>query len=140
MKHIYTISAIFLMLASLAGCDRYQAEDLLLPRTDISLTIKGVEIMSFDEQTCQLGHNPEKNEFRIVNDKLRDWVIFRCDADPATAGQKVTAYLEYTTADDVKRLDGLSFSVEKTSEEGLIWLWNDDKKIGIVIKSLILKL
>lgn len=140
MARAYIIIGIALMLAASTGCNRYHVEDILLPRNEISLTVKGADQIIYDEESWQLGYNDERNEFRIVNDKLRDWVIFRCDADPATAGQMVTAYLEYTTADDVKRLDGLSFSVEKTSEEGLIWLWNDDKKIGIVIKSLILKL
>ena len=120
----------------LSSCDRYQPEELLLPKSDISLTIKGEDQIRYDQETWQLGHNAEKNEFRAVNDKLTDWMILRCNAGPSTVGQSVTAYLEYTTSNDTKKLNALTFTVEKTSPEGLIWLWNDDKKIGVVVKDL----
>lgn len=120
----------------LSSCDRFQPEELLLPKSDISLTIKGEDQIRYDQKTWQLGHNAEKNEFRAVNDKLTDWMILRCNATPSTVGQSVTAYLEYTTSNDTKKLNALTFTVEKTSPEGLIWLWNDDKKIGVVVKDL----
>lgn len=120
----------------LSSCDRFQPEELLLPKSDISLTIKGEDQIRYDQKTWQLGHNAEKNEFRAVNDKLTDWMILRCNATPSTVGQSVTAYLEYTTSNDTKKLNALTFTVKKTSPEGLIWLWNDDKKIGVVVKDL----
>lgn len=135
MKHIY-ILGIILTFAASTGCNRYQAEDILLPRNEVSLTIKGVDQIKFDEESWQLGYSSEINEFRIVNDRLNNWVILRCNATPSTVGQSVTAYLEYTTSNDTKKLNGLTFTVEKTSPDGHIWLWNSDKKIGIVIKSL----
>lgn len=135
MKRIYII-CIAVIVALLSGCDRYQPEELLLPKSDISLTIKGEDQIRYDQETWQLGHNAEKNEFRAVNDKLTDWMILRCNATPSTVGQSVTAYLEYTTSNDTKKLNALTFTVEKTSPEDLIWLWNDDKKIGVVVKDL----
>lgn len=135
MKHIY-ILGIILTFAVSTGCNRYQAEEILLPRNEVSLTIKGVDQIKFDEESWQLGYSSETNEFRIVNDRLNNWVILRCNATPSTVGQSVTAYLEYTTSNDTKKLNGLTFTVEKTSPDGHIWLWNSDKKIGIVIKSL----
>ena len=135
MKRIYII-CIAVTVALLSSCDRYQPEELLLPKSDISLTIKGEDQIRYDQKTWQLGHNAEKNEFRAVNDKLTDWMILRCNATPSTVGQSVTAYLEYTTSNDTKKLNALTFTVEKTSTEGLIWLWNDDKKIGVVVKDL----
>lgn len=120
----------------LSSCDRFQPEELLLPKSDISLTIKGEDQIRYDQKTWQLGHNAEKNEFRAVNDKLTDWMLLQCNATPSMVGQSVTAYLEYTTSNDTKKLNALTFTVEKTSPEGLIWLWNDDKKIGVVVKDL----
>ena len=133
MKRIICIAVTMTLLSS---CDRFQPEELLLPKSDISLTIKGEDQIRYDQKTWQLGHNAEKNEFRAVNDKLTDWMILRCNATPSTVGQSVTAYLEYTTSNDTKKLNALTFTVEKTSPEGLIWLWNDDKKIGVVVKDL----
>ncbi len=135
MKRIYII-CIAVTMTLLSSCDRFQPEELLLPKSDISLTIKGEDQIRYDQKTWQLGHNAEKNEFRAVNDKLTDWMILRCNATPSTVGQSVTAYLEYTTSNDTKKLNALTFTVEKTSPEGLIWLWNDDKKIGVVVKDL----
>lgn len=135
MKHIYIIS-IAVFMTFLSSCDRFQPEDILLPKSEISLTIKGEDQIRYDQESWQLGHNAERNEFRAVSDKLTDWMILRCNAAPSTVGQSVKAYLEYTTSDDTKKLNDMTFTVEKTSPDGLIWLWNDDKKIGIVIKSL----
>ena len=92
--------------------------------------------MTYEQNLCQIGYNAEAHEFRLVNDKLTDWVIFRSDATPTNVGQKVNAYLEYTVEKDTRTMDGLTFTVEKTSPDGQVWLWNQDKKIGIIIKTL----
>ena len=133
MKKIY----ILLLALSLAtGCVEYLPEDLLLPLDEISLSIKGEEIMRFDENSCQLGYNNRKNEFRVLNDKLTDWFILRCDTSPTSKGQEVTCELEYTTRNDIKTFTELTFTVEKTDSEGLVWLWEKTKSIGLVIKVL----
>lgn len=129
-------AGIVLTLISIVGCVGPQPDEILLPRTEISLTIKGEAAMEFVPATCQIGYNSERNEFRLVDNNLSDWVIFRSDAAPTDVGQKVKASLEYTSQNSVKTLRDLTFSVEKTSPEGLVWLWNKDKKIGIIIKVL----
>lgn len=92
--------------------------------------------MAFDPATCQIGYNSERNEFRLVDNKISDWVIFRSDAVPTDVGQKVKASLEYTSRSNIKTMTDLTFSVEKTATDGTTWLWNKDKKIGIIIKVL----
>ena len=92
--------------------------------------------MAFDPATCQIGYNSERNEFRLVDNKVSDWVIFRSDAVPTDVGQKVKASLEYTSRSNIKTMTDLTFSVEKTAPDGTTWLWNKDKKIGIIIKVL----
>ena len=131
------IAGLALTLLLIYGCvGGVQPTEVLLPRTDISLTIKGEVQMTYDQKTCQIGYNDGTHEFRLINDKLTDWVIFRSDATPTDEGQKVTAYLEYTAADDTRKMEGLAFTVEKTAPDGHVWLWNEDKKIGIIIKTL----
>jgi hypothetical protein len=120
---------------ALTAC-RYDVEEVLLGRSDISLTIKDELLVSFNENTCQLGYNTDRNEFRVYDEKFANWFILKCSADPTSEGQKIKADLEYTTDKDVKSLTGLELSVVKTSPEGLIWLWEDEKKIGIIIKNL----
>ena len=130
------IAGIALTLMMLSGCVGPQPDEVLLPRTEISLTIKGDMIMEYDPATCQIGYNSERNEFRLVNDKISNWFILRTGAVPADAGQQVKASLEYTSQSSIKTLADLAFSVEKTAPDGTIWLWNKDKKIGIIIKVL----
>ena len=123
------------MLAATACIDN-TLDQVLLVREDISLSVREQVLMSFDENTCQLGYNSARNEYRVYDENLANWYILRCSAKPTTEGQAIKADLEYTTDKDVKSLTGLEFSVEKTSSEGLVWLWSGERKIGIIIKNL----
>ena len=118
----------------LGSCVGPQPEEFLLPLTDISLTVKGEIQMSYIPETDQIGYNSGRNEFRMTDDKLGRWMILQCSTTPDTVGQEINADLEYTTDNDTINLSNLRFTVEKTSPDGLVWLWNKEKKIGIVIK------
>ncbi len=124
---------IAVAVLALTSC-RHDIEEILLERSDISLTVKGDLLVSFNENTCQLGYNSGRNEYRVYDEKFANWFILRCHIKPTSEGQTIKADLEYTTTRDTKKLNNLEFSVEKTSSEGLIWLWNKDKQIGIVLK------
>lgn len=128
------ISIVASMIA-LSSCT-YDIDEVLLQRSEISLTVRGELQMSYDENTCQLGHNETRNEFRVYDDKLASWFILKCDARPTSVGQKLEADLEYTTTKDTKTVRDLTFTVERTNSEGMIWLWNQQQKIGIVVKAL----
>lgn len=121
---------------SLSACQFYNIDEVLLSRSDISLTMKGELQMSFDQNTYQIGFNTGRNEYRVYDEKLENWFILRCSAQPTSEGQEIKATLEYTVKGDTKTLNDLEFVVERTSSEGLIWLWNRDKKIGVVVKAL----
>lgn len=133
VKRIIYIMAM--MLAATACIDN-TLDQVLLVREDISLSIREQVLMSFDENTCQLGYNSARNEYRVYDENLANWYILRCSAQPTSEGQTVKADLEYTTEKDVKSLTDLELSVEKTSSDGLVWLWNKERKIGIIIKNL----
>ena len=136
MKSRY-LAGIVLTLIAITGCIGPQPDEILLPRTEISLTIKGEVAMEFFPATCQIGYNSDRNEFRLTNDSLSDWFIFRSDAVPTDVGQEVIASLEYTSQKNTKKLTDLTFSVEKIAQDGTVWLWNNDKKIGVIIKVLL---
>ena len=129
-------AGILLTIAIVTGCVGLQPEEILLPRSEVSLTVKEEVVMAFDPATCQIGYNSERNEFRLVKDNISDWMIFRSNATPTNAGQEVRASLEYTSQSSTKTLTDLAFTVEKTAPDGTTWLWNKDKKIGIIIKVL----
>ena len=129
-------AGIVLTLILITGCVGPQPDEVLLPRTEISLTVKGETIMEFDPFTCQIGYSSERNEFRLASDNLANWLVFRSDASPTDVGQEVKASLEYTSKKDIIKHDDLAFSVEKAVPDGTTWLWNKEKKIGIIIKVL----
>ena len=121
---------------ALSACQLHNIDEALLNSSDISLTVKGKAQIVFNEDTYQLGCNTARNEFRVYDETLNNWFTIRCSAMPTSEGQTVTADLEYTVDSKSKTLNGLEFTVEKTSPEGLLWLWNKDKQICIVIKNL----
>lgn len=133
MKRLILIATIVI---TAAGCNRYDIDEILLQREDISLTIKGNEVFSYDPDTCQLGYNDESNEFRSFDDNAGHWFKIRCSASPDTEGQIIKATLDYTTTNDNKSLRDIEMTVKKISKDGRIWLWNDSRKIGAVIKRL----
>lgn len=121
---------------AVSACQFYDVDEVLLSRSDISLTLKGALQISFDENTYQLGYNTDRNEYRVYDEKLENWFILRCSAQPTSEGQKLKATLEYTVEGNTKTLNNLELTVERTSSEGLIWLWCKDRKIGVVVKAL----
>ena len=127
---------ILAMMLAATACIDNTLDQVLLVREDISLSVREQVLMSFDENTCQLGYNSARNEYRVYDENLANWYILRCSAQPTSEGQTVKADLEYTTEKDVKSPTDLEFSVEKTSSDGLVWLWNKERKIGIIIKNL----
>ncbi len=127
---------ILMILLSAASCIRYDVDEILLVRDDISLTVKGVDQYVYNPLTCQISHNKTKNEYRVYDDKLSGWFLLKCSDMPTDEGQNITADLSWTGDKRQEIMKGLSFKVEKTDGSGKIWLWCKDKSIGIVIKNL----
>ncbi len=125
-----------LALVSLAACSPYDIEEILLPRDEISFTVKGVDQITYNPLTWQISQNVTNNEFRVFDDKLSQWFMVRCDERPANEGQTLTAELSWTASSSTRIMKDLSFEVKKTDKSGMIWMWCEQKSIGIVIKNL----
>lgn len=130
------IIIIFTAVLATVGCNPYDIDEILLQRDDISLTVKGELVFSYDPADCQLGQNEENGSFRVFDDKLGNWFILDCRTSPDTEGQSLKADLEYTSPTDTKKLNGLTFTVEKMDRNGHVWLWNDERKIGAIVRKL----
>ena len=125
-----------LLVLCLAGCRRYDIDDILLQRQDISLTVRGTEVMAYDPETFQIGYNDRKNEFRVFADDMGNWFVLTCRERPSTEGQTLKADLKWTATNTTKSRAGLNFRVEKTDAQGQIWLWCEDEAIGVIVKEL----
>lgn len=132
MKQTLLLTLVVLM----TGCVRYDIEEILTGRDDISLTWKGVEQFSHDPASCQTGFNAAKNEFRAQTDNLSAWFVIRCSQMPVSEGDEIEADLSWTGPTNNKTMKGLDFKVKKVSGDGMIWLWCRSAKIGVTIKRL----
>ena len=135
MKHLKNIFLLLLVLSA-AGCNRYDVDEILLIRDDISLTWKGVEQFSYNPSDCQIGFNASKNEFRAQTDNLSSWFVITCSSMPVSVDEEIEADIRWTGATDTRSMKGLEFKVKKISEDGMIWLWCKSAKIGVTIKKL----
>jgi len=131
----YIISA-FAILFSLCGCKEYNVEEILLLREDISLTVKGETVISYDASDFQMGFNSKRNEFRVHDDLMANFFILSCSEIPTSEGQTIHVDMTWTGKTKTYTETDLKFSVEKVDDSGLIWLWNSSDKIGVVIKDI----
>ncbi len=132
-KLIFIAVAVALAVSS---CVRIDVDEVLLKKDTISLSIRGITQFEYKAEDCQMAQVTDMNEYRIYKDDLSGWFIVKCSQRPSNAGQVLTANLEYKAVSNIKSQKNLSFKVEKIDENGKIWMWCEDKNIGIVIKNL----
>ena len=130
----FTIIAALLLAA--AGCKGPDVEEVLLHRSDISLTWKGDVQVSYNPATCQMSFNDGSNTYRIYTDKLSEWFMVSCSENPVSQGQTLTADVSWTGPRSIKTFNGVEFKVEKTDGSGLVWLWSSTHTIGIIIRNM----
>ena len=123
-------------LLVLTGCNRYDIDEILLQREEISLSMKGQEVITYSPDTYQLGYNAQTNEFRVFDDNMANWFVLTCDSRPSTEGQELTADLKWTSSNSTKTRNRLTFIVEKTDMKGHVWLWCKSDAIGVIVKEL----
>lgn len=135
MKKNHIFFLIFTILI-LTGCFRegMTLEKFLGSTDEISLTINGKTVMTYEEGTHQLGYNDADVIFRVSDDNFSNFFIVNCADFPQEEGQRTEALLTYTTDNDI--IEKLcNFTVSKI-EGDKIWLWDGSKKIGAVVRLL----
>ena len=127
---------IILSALLLCGCEPENEVNIILERSEVSLTWKGVIQVDFDQKSGQLAYNDKTNEYRVYDDKLASWFTLRCSEKPTTEGQELSADVNWTGDKSPMAYEGLSFTVKKVSDKDLVWLWNTENRIGIIIKNI----
>lgn len=133
MKHI---GILLIGILCLAGCQEYDIDEILLQREEISLTVRGTEVLVYDPATFQLGFNGQTNEFRIFSDDLGNWFSLKCESRPSAVGESVKGDIKWTSTNTTRSKNGVTFHVEKTDSDGHIWLWCKEEAIGVVVREL----
>lgn len=128
---------LILLLAVLAACSpKETVDEVFVQSTDIQLRIDGVTLYTYNPLNWQLGFNKSKRQFRVMKDDGTASYTLTCSAMPAQLDQPLEADLEWTSGSSVKNESGLSMKVVKTDADGTVWLWCNDKKIGVSIRTL----
>lgn len=123
----------------LTGCVRSNfTEADLLGQEGISLYVNGEQILLYSPEKYQIGFNPDSREIRVSDDDMADYFILKFSGRlPENEGEQIEADLEYTTTDNLKQKKGIRFCVTRTDEAaGLIWLWDQSGKTGIVLPDM----
>ncbi len=136
MRFFRFAALIAVTACMLGGCVKYDLDEILLAREDMSLTWKGEEQISYDPLTWQLSCNVRNAEYRVHDDSMANYYVIKCSERPVEEGQDLVADVEWTVATNIKRYEGSRFTVKKIGHDGLIWLWCKTQKIGIVIKEI----
>lgn len=136
MKKAYIISAVIAIISASSCVDNTLTEiDFVSSSGDIGLKVNGKVMLSYKAGTHQCSYNDEGAVFRVSDDTFNNYFIVDCKGKtPTVTGESITATLTYTTIDDTPQTQ-CSFSVSKISGEK-IWLWDDSKKIGAVVRLL----
>lgn len=128
---------LLVSLAVLAACfPKETVDEVFVQSTDIQLRIDGVTLHTYQPLTWQLGSNRSRRQFRVMKDDGTASYTLTCSEWPAQLDQTLEADLEWTSGGSVKNESGLSMKVVKTDAEGTVWLWCNDKKIGVSIRTL----
>ena len=133
----FRIAVLFAVTACMfCSCVKYDLDEILLAKEDLSLTWKGVEQISYDPLTWQLSCNVKNFEYRVHDDSMANYYVIRLSGRPSEEGLDLMADVEWTVATNIKRYEGARFVVKKIGPDGLIWLWSNTQKIGVVIKEM----
>ena len=132
MKKLLMLILVF----AAVSCNRFDMDEILLLRNDVSLTWKGEEQFSNAPVLCQMGFNASRNEFRAQTDNLSSWFVIRCSEMPIAEGDEIEADISWTGAKDTRSMKALKFKVEKVSSDGMIWMWCRSAKIGVTFMKL----
>lgn len=131
MRKLAIISAAIVLACS---CNNKVREEFLAS-PDICLEESGKVILKYEPATCQMSVNPDKKQYRIMDDTVSSYYMLTLNDTPSAIGQKIIGDLRWSSGVSVENYTGVEFTVEKL-EDGHAWLWYGRRKVAV---SIILK-
>lgn len=108
-----------------------------LDESDVAVIVDNIKSFQYSSQTCQMAFNRERKEFRAFKDDMSDYFVVDFSSLPKSKGQKIPGCsVSWTTSDDLKTLNNVSFKVEDINSEGMVWLWDADDKLVVILQLL----
>jgi len=126
---------LFLFVMALSSCN-IDIDSEFFNSAGLSLQVDGRTVLTYEPATWQCSFNRDRGIFRVHTDTMSDYWVVELDRIPASVGQKVRGNIGWTDKSDVVSKEGLTFSVEKMQEDGMLWLWCRREKIAVVVQIL----
>lgn len=140
MKYIFTKTAVLagMICIIMAGCkkEKYVPDPGFVGSNHIMLKIDGSEKLVYTPEKHQLSFNRAERQYRVFNDNMSSYYTLTCSEIPAAKGQKIKCDLKFSEGTSSFHREGLTFQVEKTDGDGTVWLWCNDKNIGVSVRTL----
>lgn len=133
MKDKIFLLAIFIVTA--VCCTPTNVDEIIAENQEVGITVNGKTYITYTAEGWQMAHNPTTNEYSVFNDDVTDYYVVRCNERPSSEGQSVTADVEYTTANNIVKITGITLEVKKVDKDK-VWLYNVKRNILVVIKDL----
>lgn len=116
------------------ACTDPGAEDLEFATHDeIRLEVNGRMVMEYDENTCQIGFNRDRCEFRIMSDTASDYFTVKLDKIPSSSGETLDGTVKWTTETTVETRHNIALRVVKL-EGDRIWLRDTNGRIAVCLR------
>ena len=103
----------------------------------VTLNVRGTIVFSYDEVTCQLAYNTERDEYRAMTDDMSNWFVLKTKARMTTLDQEFVADLVYKMSNDKdeKSEKNRTFRIIKIdNDSGLVWLNCSSRNINMVVR------
>lgn len=133
----FPLAVMLLPLFLLGGgcsCTKEGPGEEFLEAEELQLIVDGRVVMTYAPLTCQVSYNHDRKTFRVHNDDMSRFYQLNCAALPYSQGQEIKADLRWSDGASITNRQGLTFRVEKVTEEGRFWLWCPQRKIAVSVQ------
>ena len=123
---------LVLLCCGLWSCSSKVDEEFLRGE-DLCLEQGGETVFRYTASDCQISFNPDKKQFRVMEDTMSKYYMVTCSEMPSSTGQKITADISWSAGAGVQTLSGVEFRVEKI-EGDQIWMWSSKRKTAVSVR------
>lgn len=126
---------VFILSAfAFTACNEYSINEVLLESTDISLSLRGNVQYTYNPAKGQIAYDSDRHLYRYADDDLSSWFELKCKTKPSNEGDRIIADLKWASKTSFGNEKDLEFVVKQTDGNGMIWMWNKTKNIGLIVR------